>query len=1408
MEATSKKQPEARMSTHRSCFFCVLFLLSFIPDIAAAQQPQWPLTGPALAASPADVQAAAAKIPAEPFTEATVFFERDAYSFDAAGRMTYRHSFIYRVETEAGLEDWSEVRMRWAPWYQNPPEVRARVIGADGKVSTLDPKTVTDGPAREDSQDTYTDQRVRKAPLPGMAVGSIVEEEDVHSDKSPYFSAGGTYIDTYARSVPSVRVELLVDVPASTKFRYKLHDLPNAQVKDEVQGDVHHFSLEQGYLPALVGSDIDLPTHETSGPYVNFSTGESWAGVATGYRELAEANIDPGSVKGLVPHPDADRNKTIAAIVARLHKEVRYTGVEFGEASLQPVPASEVLKRHYGDCKDKAAMLVAMLRSAGIPAYVALLNSGPGFDIDPELPGMNYFDHAIVYVPASPNADALWIDATAEFTQIGSIPYIDEGRLALLIREGTTALTRTPDPGPQASELVELRDVGLASYGPAKITETSLTHGDVDASYRSYYGGPLTRQSKEDLEKYAKNEYLAKTLANITHGDPHDLAAPFALKLEMTEAKRANTSIEDAVLWIPFSDIFSRLPQWFRTDPKTEGEKLTPQQEENQKRAKEARAADYDVQPFATEWRYTLTVPEGFILRALPDDKSTKIGPATLTQHFETDAQGNVKATLRFETPQPRYTSDEVLALRDGVLAAYKQDAVAIWFDQVGAKLITAGKTREGLAADRALIAKHPSEPIHHAQIAYAYLETGLGDLARSEAEQAAKLDPKSAVAFRTLGWMCEFNEIGVQFAPGFDWDCAAKALKQSVDLDPDNFNTTANWAILNEYDQGGDRYGANAHLADAIAILRALKQKDKSTGEQYDDNVLFDLLYSGQYKELLGELDKFSLSNARRGLEITATVALQGGGAKGIAAGIDRANQLSANAEDRANSLASSGNQLIHMRLYPEAAGILSAAVEGQQDSAATAQRIAIIRQLTPWKGNFLPPSDPCSVVQRMFVDLFTSQLNEKTSSELLSRHAYSSDAYWQQHIRNEEQTRGLLHLMASRSSLPEAVMLDVVLGEMKLSAQGDDDSGYRVTVDRVGAKSSQYFVTKENGSYLIVTDGSNPSEAGNQALYLLKAGRIKEAQSLLNWMRERMHRGGGDDPLSGPIFPRFWNVNDPPDPNAMQLAAAALVASDPAIKDLLPQVREAREKASAGETRLNLALLLANGYLFAEDAPHLKEVAGEILKDYPDSYTAIELLGSAYGMLNDFADWQQMLDTRLARRPDDEDLLRAKAFWADSKGDWAADRAIRQTLIDKGTAKPDDYNMYGWSALFDNSVNDAAIKAARQATMLTNNASFAELHTLACVYAAAGKTTEARDLLLKAMNAGNFATPNPAVWFGFGSIYEQYGITDAAIRAYSKVEKPLGRISPSSTYLLAQARLKNLQNPAPAATTVTHKE
>ena len=965
---------------------------------SSLSQAGWSLNGATFSASVDELQKAAANVTAEKFMDVTILFERDSYSFDSAGRLNYRHSLLYRIETKDGITGWSETSARWEPWHQEKPDISARVIAPDGKVSQLDPKTITEGPISEDdNEDTYSDARVRKAPLPGLMVGALVEEEIVEQDKEPFFSGGGVYRNSFTRPVPILREELSIEAPSEVNLRYKSYLLPSLVTTDEIDSGRRHVKFVQSNLAAHIASDIKLPSDIHQTPMVEFSTGKSWASVADAYRELAEPHINPDKAKSLLPTDHStDRMESIQRLVMRLHKEVRYTGIEFGQAALQPQTPTEVLKRHYGDCKDKAALLVSLLRAADIPANLALLSTGPGIDVATELPGMNQFDHAIVFVPpAEASGKPLWIDATAEYAQIGTLPLMDFGRRALIIAEGTTELTLTPMPTSEDNALSELREVDMVEYGPAHITETSQTLGEIDEIYRANYGGTETKHAKTELENYAKGQYLAKALTNVEHNDGKDISRPFSLKLTMAEAKRGNTMIDDAAIAIPFTSLFSRLPEWFKTDPKQNDEKPTSQQEEDRKKAEQVRAAEYEVQPFRTEWRYKITTPTGFVLRALPEDKSTEMGPAHYSQHFEVDAQGVITARLRFVSSKSHYTVAEALALREAVLASYKQDMTFILFDQQGSKLLAAGKIREALSADQALITQHPTEAIHHVQLAYALLQASLGEKAREEARKATKLDPKSALAFEALGWVCQFNSIAIQYSEGFDLGCSIDAYKKAISLDPEDFTTLTSLLIFQEYNADGERYGPGSHLTDAISTYKTLQEKDKATADRYQDNLLFDLVYSGKFKEVLAELEKLPSSTARDGLGIAATVALQGG-PNGIAAGIERADHLASGTQQRTAALSTAGAVLLRLRLYPEATEILTSSTAGQTNAANVAQQIAAFRQVTKWNNEYLPSSDPRGVVQRYFAHIYEGTFTKATADELLARQAYSTEEEW----------------------------------------------------------------------------------------------------------------------------------------------------------------------------------------------------------------------------------------------------------------------------------------------------------------------------------------------------------------------------------------------------------------------------
>ena len=130
-------------------------------------------------------------------------------------------------------------------------------------------------------------------------------------------------------------------------------------------------AFDSGPMAALENAERpDLPSDVPAFPVFTFSTGTSWQKVAEEYSKIVDSHIAGADVSVLAHRltiGKQSRNEKDQAILEYLDKEVRYTGIEFGEAAVVPHSPTETLAHKYGDCKDKATLLVAMLRAAEIP---------------------------------------------------------------------------------------------------------------------------------------------------------------------------------------------------------------------------------------------------------------------------------------------------------------------------------------------------------------------------------------------------------------------------------------------------------------------------------------------------------------------------------------------------------------------------------------------------------------------------------------------------------------------------------------------------------------------------------------------------------------------------------------------------------------------------------------------------------------------------------------------------------------------------------------------------------------------------------------------------------------------------------------------------------------------------------
>ena len=1306
--------------------------------------------------------------------------EDESYTFDGLGRMNHVGRIIYKVLTQKGAEDWDSLSVGWEPWHEARPVIRARVIAPDFTVHELDPNTLTEAPARGGDYKTYSDGKRLRAPFPAIAPGVVVEEEYTETETEPLFAPGRLgRVELGQEDVMVAHSRVVFDAPTALPLRTEQLLLPEVKpVRTEAAGRVT-LTFDVGPIDGTDSREPYSPPDAVRFPIIAFATGASWQSVAAAYGKIVDDFSGTEAVRAVVD-PLVAGKKTVAdkeaAIVDYLDREVRYTGIEFGEAAIVPHAPAETLAKKYGDCKDKATLLVVMLRAAGIPANVALLSVESRIDVPADLPGMGMFDHAIVYVPGK---NPIWIDATDRYARPGQIPMGDQGRLALIASTTTTSLEKIPESTSKDNGLKEKREFTLADNGPANVVEITEPTGIYESGYRGYYADKPDNDTREGLRRYVQAEYVSDDLTKVDRTDPADLSHPFELTIACDKAKRGFTNLEDAQVAIRVDRMFQMLPDELKHKDDIEEKKET-----GTDKPKKPRTDDWWLDaPYNMEWSYRLIPPAGFIPKELPKDATVQIGPAVLTENFSAGKDGVVLAHLVFDTEKRRYTVAEATALRNEIADLIDGPPILVNFEPQGAALLRDSKVKEALASYRALIAQNPSSAVHHLQVANVLLDAGMGEAARDEARLAVKLDPTSAVAERALAEILKHDLVGRNLRAGSDLAGAADAYHAAIKLDPDDHSAQGDLAILLEYDSVGRRYSGQSHMKEAIAEYESLGE-DKLADLGIGDNLAFALFYGGDYAEAYK--DGQTLNPAPQPL-LSASMAMIADSKAGLA----EANKRSTDDASFKDTAGTAGEMLMNMREYPQAADFLQAGASG--DDAARTLGLANMLRGAIHHEDVKFANTPEDVVKRFAMVPFDENMTKDKLAAMLSRNGLkvlnATDA---DELKDELSSGKQMNSQLAREGSSLDVTEDVLLQMLDPKGEGDDTIGYREKVELLGGSTMTVFVVKEDGQYKLLDTLDKPNSIALEMVDRVNAGDLKGAKALLDWMREDQHLEGGDDPLGGPVFPRFWMKGEAADARKMKLAAAAImVSTKPTVAEGVAILEAGLKDAAGDRERTNIDLALAEGYSLEDNFPQLLDSAQSLLKDEPESKQAFLYNVEALMGMSRFDDAIALADERLKLLDKDSDAYNAKMEIEANRGDFAAAHMWGEKRLALGQENAELLNGLAWDALFTGRVTEDDVATAVKATQLQKDAPDI-LHTLACLYAETGKTKEAHDLLLRAMDDWNLDEPNDEVWYVLGRIAEQYGERDIAIADYHKLKKPKEILAvPTSTWRLAQMRL-----------------
>jgi transglutaminase-like putative cysteine protease/Tfp pilus assembly protein PilF len=408
----------------------------------------------------------------------------------------------------------------------------ARVYRQNGKVD----EAIESGTGAADTPELtmYTSARTFYVQFPRLEPNDVVELKyriDDSGDQNEFAGYFGE-LEYLQSDVPVRHSEYVVITPKSRTLYVDAQRIPGLQQKDELVGDdrVQRFWAER--LPPVNPEPNMPPWPEVLG-FVHVSTYPSYEALGNWYWSLSKEQLELDGetrelVQRIVAGADTPEQKVVA-VYNWVIKNTRYVALEFGIYGYKPRRAVQTVARGWGDCKDKATVIVAMLRELGIDATLVVVRSGMRGRFDSTVASLAPFDHAIAYVPSL----NLYLDGTAELAGAHEFPIMDQAGLGLHVNQGASVLHKLPDNDPATHRRVRTLSLSLARDGGAELDLDYELSGPSAPGFRQRYLAESTRRARvvEDMTQEFSGLALLPGERGVTMSDLTQFEQPVRFSL-------------------------------------------------------------------------------------------------------------------------------------------------------------------------------------------------------------------------------------------------------------------------------------------------------------------------------------------------------------------------------------------------------------------------------------------------------------------------------------------------------------------------------------------------------------------------------------------------------------------------------------------------------------------------------------------------------------------------------------------------------------------------------------------------------------------------------------------------------------------------------------------------------------
>lgn len=444
-----------------------------------------------------------------------VLLREETVAVDAGGMLSIRERGVIRI-AQPGSGPVSATRSYNAKTGRIR-EFRGWSLAPDGVVTRLGKELILD--IALSMNETYNESRAKVLELgagkpPGTVFAyEVAEEEKTIFTQYDYRFQEGAPVDVsrFELSLPPgwdarasvFNHEAFEPQVAGTTYTWELHNLPAIATE--------RYGPNLSALAPRLGVSY-FPAGENK---AGLKALKDWADVSSWLTAFVDPPADPGeAVRAKAAEITAGAQSEVEKIraIASFVQRTNYISIQMNltrGGGYTPHRAEDVLAKNYGDCKDKATLMRALLKAAGIPSYLLVIHATDRHFVRPEWPSPLQFNHAIVAVRVSPEtvlptvADfprlgrLLIFDPTDPVSPVGDLPRREQAANALVIAGPDGGLLKTPQTPASSNRIESAVEASLDASGRLDAHVTRTYFGQAASSIQ----GLVTERGNDELRR-------------------------------------------------------------------------------------------------------------------------------------------------------------------------------------------------------------------------------------------------------------------------------------------------------------------------------------------------------------------------------------------------------------------------------------------------------------------------------------------------------------------------------------------------------------------------------------------------------------------------------------------------------------------------------------------------------------------------------------------------------------------------------------------------------------------------------------------------------------------------------------------------------------------------------------------